>query len=441
LRIEQSRRTDVGKITMWGLHTHRAKAWHGLIAFSLVIITQITVAATGSGIGLEDAIDRTLESNPELVAFGYQIQAQQGRLTQAQVKPSAELGLVVENALGSGDYKGVDGAETTLSLGWVLERGKREALVGATRAGVSALEAQKEIQRLDVIARTAYLFLENLEYQERLRLSHEATALAEQTVATVRKQVTAGRAPSADLARSEAELARVRLAAEDISHELKTARRWLAAQWGAPQADFSKVLGDPRQLPSPGSFARLLEEVDRNPNLSALLSQRRLQEAELRSAEAQANPDWRFNAGIRRLELTDDNAFVAGVFIPLTSRNSNQGRVTEARADLDRVEADRVATRLQIETQLFAVYQALEHSLHRTMTLREEVLPRLEKAVSETQRAYKAGRYSYYELQVIQTELIATRTDLVDAAIDAHQRLIELERLTGAAMPSAVQNP
>ncbi len=426
---------------MWVLHPHRAAARRGLIVFSFLITTQMTVAATVGSIGLEEAVDKTLRGNPQLVAFGYQMQAQQGRLAQAQVKPSAELGLVVENALGSGDYSGVDGTETTLSLGWVLERGKREAYVSAARAGLSALEAQKEIHRLDVIARTAYLFLETLEYQERLRLSQEASALAEQTVATVRSLVNAGRAPTADLARAEAELARVRLAAEDISHELKTARRWLAAQWGEPQADFSKVLGNPHQLPSPGSFARLLEEVDRNPNLSALLSERRLREAELRSAQSQAKPDLRFNAGIRRLELTDDNALVAGVVIPLTSEDNNRGRVAEARANLEGVEADSAATRLQIETQLFAVHQALEHSLHRALTLREDVLPRLEKAALETQRAYTAGRYSYYELKVMQTELIATRTDLVDAAIDAHQRLIEIERLTGAAMPSAVQNP
>ena len=426
---------------MWGLFTHRAKAWHGLIALSLLSISQITVAATVNSIRLEDAVDRTLKNNPELVAFGYQIQAQQGRLTQAQVKPSLELGLVVENALGTGDYQGIDGTETTLSLGWVLERGKREAYVSAARAGISALEAQKEIHRLDATAKTTHLFLENLEYQERLRLSHEATALAEQTVATVRKRATAGRAPTADLARAEAELARVRLATEDVSHELKTARRWLAAQWGVPQADFSKVVGDPHRLPSPGSFTSLLEAVDRNPNLLAFLSQRRLREAELQSAKAQAKPDWRFNAGIRRLELTGDNAFVAGVVIPLTTQNRNQGSVAEARANLDMTEADRAATRLQIEAKLFAVYQALQHSLHRSVTLREEVLPRLEIAAIETQRAYEAGRYSYYELQVIQTELIATRMELLDAAVETHQRLIEIERLTGAAMPSAVQNP
>tara|TARA_R110001599_G_C12263228_1_gene660587 strand:+ start:4651 stop:4944 length:294 start_codon:yes stop_codon:yes gene_type:complete len=96
---------------MWGLLTHRARAWCGLIALSLLFSTQITVAASTGSIRLEDAIDRTLASNPELVAFGYQIEAQQGRLTQAQVTPSPELGLMVENALGSGDYEAFDGAE------------------------------------------------------------------------------------------------------------------------------------------------------------------------------------------------------------------------------------------------------------------------------------------------------------------------------------------
>lgn len=426
---------------MWKLSIHRGRARDGFSVVGLLLFTQITVAASVSSISLEDAVNRTLQGSPALVALGYQIQAGQGRLTQTKVEPSSELGLVVENALGSGQYAGVDGTETTLSLGWVLERGKREAYVNAARADVSALEAQREIQRLDVISRTAQLYLENLGYQERLSLAHEATALAEKTVATVRKQVTAGRVPTADLARAEAELARVRLAAEDIGHELKTARRWLAAQWGLSQADFSKVLGDPRQLPSPGSFASLLEQVDRNPNLSALLSQRRLRTAQLYSAEAQAKPDWHFNVGIRHLELTDDNALVAGVFIPLTGGESNRGRVAEARANLDVVEADRVATRLQIETQLFAVYEALEHSLHRSLTLRDEVLPRLERAAAETQRAYQVGRYSYRDLHMVQTELIATRTEFVDAAIDAHQRLIEIERLIGAGMPSLVQNP
>jgi cobalt-zinc-cadmium efflux system outer membrane protein len=100
-----------------------------------------------------------------------------------------------------------------------------------------------------------------------------------------------------------------------------------------------------------------------------------LHEAELRLAQVEAKPNWRLDAGIRRLELTNDNAFVAGITIPLPTRNKNQGRIAEARAKLRMTEVDSAATRLLTETQLFAVYQRLEHSLHRTRTLREEILP------------------------------------------------------------------
>ena len=145
------------------------------------------------------------------------------------------------------------------------------------------------------------------------------------------------------------------------------------------------------------------------------------------------------DAGIRRLEQSDEQAFVAGITIPLALRNRNQGRIAEARANLAGVEADRTATRLQLETQLFAFYQELQHSLHRTKTLSEEVLPRVEKALADTQRAYASGRYGYFELQLVQSEVLSTRTALVDASIDAHKRLIEIERLIGTVTSSVKQ--
>jgi cobalt-zinc-cadmium efflux system outer membrane protein len=166
-----------------------------------------------------------------------------------------------------------------------------------------------------------------------------------------------------------------------------------------------------------------------------------LREAELRLAEVEAKPSWRINAGIRRLELTNDNAFVAGITIPLPMRNKNEGRIAEARAKMAMVDANQTATRLQIKTQLFAVYQGLQHSLHRTRTLRDEILPRMEQALADTQKAYVSGRYDYVELRLLQGEVFNTRTAFVEASIDAHTHLIEIERLTGAAMPSSVIHP
>ena len=424
---------------MRGAINRCAKVRHGLTALSLFLAAQWSAAATNEDLGLEEAISRTLAHNPGLVAFGYQVQAQQGRVTQSQVKPGPEFGLEVENVLGTGDRSGIKGTETTLSLGWVLERGKRRHYIEAARAGVLTLQAQAEIGRLDAVALTARLFLDNLEFQERYKISQEAAAMAEQTVATVKRRVESGRAPAADRARAEAELAQVRLVASDMEHDLTNARHRLATQWAQVQPDFRQVTGNWRQLPTPDSFAALLELVDGSPDVSTYMSQQRLREAELRLAEIQARPDWLVSAGIRRLEQADDFAFSVGITIPLKAKDRNRGRVAEAQANLAMVGAQRAATRLQVEAQLFAIYHELEHSLYRAKTLRDEVLPRLQEAAAQTRQGYEAGRYSYFELQQLESELLLTRTGLVEAAIDARRLLIEIERLTGAVMPSAVQ--
>ncbi len=392
-------------------------------------------------LNLDAAVARTLQSNPGLIAFGYQIYAQQGRLQQSELKPNLQLGILVENAVGSGDFQGIDGAETTLSLAWVLERGKRERRIDAARAGVSLVESEAEIQRLDAAAETARAYLDTLALQERLVRTDNAVTLAEQTAEAVQKRVQAGRTPEADLARAEAELARMQLDREDVEHELLTSHRRLAAQWGETQPGFTRVSGNVHQLPTPDTFAALLARIEQNPDLTRYLNEKRLREAELRLAEARAKPSWQLTAGVRRLERSDDQAFIAGITIPLTTRNRNQGQISEARARLAMTDADRVATRVQIETQLFALYQELQRSLHRTTTIREEILPRIEQALKDTERAYAAGRYGYFELRVVQAELLDTRTALVESSIDAHRRVIEIERLTGTTVTSSATHP
>ena len=426
---------------MWISLTCRVGACCWLLATSIAVLTTSLVASERATVDLEEAIGRTLARNPKLVAFGYQIQVQQGRLTQSELRPNVELGVLVENVLGSGDFQGTNAAETTLSLGWVWERGKRQRRIAAARAGVSLAESEAEIGRLDAAADTARLFLNSLANQERLIRTQAALTLAEQTVAAVAERVDAGRTPDADLARADAQLARVQLIQEDIEHELVTSNHRLAAQWGESQPHFATVTGNISQLPTPDSFPNLLARVEQNPNLSRYLTEQRLREAELRLAESEAKPSWQVSLGIRRLELTRDQAFVAGITIPLAMRNRNQGRIAEARARLAITDAARAATRIQIETQLFAFYQEFQHSLHRATVLRQKVLPRIEQALTDTRAAYATGRYGYFELQIVQTEVLNAHTALVEASIDAHKRLIEIERLTGTTLSSPVAQP
>jgi cobalt-zinc-cadmium efflux system outer membrane protein len=115
--------------------------------------------------------------------------------------------------------------------------------------------------------------------------------------------------------------------------------------------------------------------------------------------------------------------------LPIFDRN--QGDVAASRAVVARVRADVEALRVRTRTELYAIYEELEHSIHRAEILRDEVIPRFEESMADTERAYEMGRFPYYELRAVHAELLAAKHSLVEASTSAHRLVIALERLTG----------
>ena len=426
---------------MWKLLTRQMGVCLFLVLFSTIVRAESGLVDDGQMIGLNEAVARTMVRNPELVAFGHQIHAQDGRVLQAGLAPNPELGFTVENALGTGEFKGFDSAEITLSIAWILEHGVRQGRLDTARAGVSLLAVEADIMRLDAAAETARLFFSCLSNQAQMVSENEAVQLAQKTVNAIHKRVKAGKSPQADLSRAQAELARMKLNQEDIEHELLSASRRLAAQWGETEPGFTRVSGNLLTLPNTESFTTLKARIDQNPDFARFLSKQRLGEAELRLAEAQRKPNWRVSAGVRRLESFNDEALVANITIPLSLRNKNQGGIAEARANLAQTGADAIAARIRIETSLFVIYQELQHSLHRAKTFRDEVIPRIEQAMTDTRSAYERGRYSYLEWRSVQEDLLSARSALVEASVDAHLNAIEIERLTGVRIALPATSP
>lgn len=426
---------------MWELLTRQITAGLFLVLFSTAARAESGLVGNDKAIGLNEAVARTLARNPELAAFGYQLRAQDGRVLQAGLAPNPELSFTVENALGTGEFSGTDAAEATLSIAWILERGVRQRRVDTAHAGVSLLAVEADIKRLDAAAETARWFFSCLSNQARMVNAKEAVRLAHETVKAVQKRVTAGKSPQAELARAQAELARMELKREDIEHELLSATRRLAAQWGETEPQFTRVSGDLMTLPDTASFEDLKTRISENPDIARFLSKQRVDEAELHLARAQRKPSWRVSAGVRRLEISDDEALVANITLPLALRNRNQGRIAEAQANLAQTNADADAARIRNETLLFVIYQELQHSMHRISTFRDDVIPRLEQALTDTRSAYELGRYSYFEWRTVQQDLLEARSSLVEASVDAHQKAIEIERLTGVRIAEPTISP
>ncbi len=420
---------------MWAELTYRVGVLRVLSLFILLSLCSMEAwPEERPALTLTLAIERALASNPELAISKHEQQIESGHLRQAGMRPRVGLDLEVENFIGSDFYQGFSHSESTLSLVWVLERGKRQNRQSAAQAALDATSVAAELRRLEVAADTADAFLEVLMDQERLQLAAEAVRLADEARSVVAERVRVGRSSAIDLARAEADLAWHRLAEEDVSHELLVSRQTLASRWAAGSPDFVTVEGDLISHPPLVSYAELLASVAASPMINQYMSRGRVKRAELKLAEAQSRQDWLLRTGARYLGTTDEVAFVAGVTMPVGRANPNRGRIEAARAEAALADAELVARRVEIETTLYRLYQELSHNLHRAAAIGAEVIPLLESVLSDASAAHAAGRFSYFELRQAQLTLLEARQAFLEENYLGQINRVAIERLTGKAV-------
>lgn len=413
-------------------HTTLAKL--GCYFGSVLAGGHLLYAADGvnlSPITYEQAIFQSLQQHPDLAGYDFRLMAAEADVAQAAIGTRPELGLEIEDVAGTGDVSGTRSAQTTLGVSWLLQCDVIDRRVQAARSKVSLIDTQQQIAALDIAADSARHFLEALAQQERLTLARQAVSQAEKGLADIEQHVRVGKLPQAEASRANAELERRSLAAEDVEHEYAIAKHQLAAQWAARTPTFSSLDGT-LSIPIPSvDIQHLREQVRENPKLALFLNRERIADAEIALARAEAGIQWQIEAGIRRLEATDDYGFVAGVAIPLGRRERNSARVAALHASQNQYRAERHAEEIALETRVYVMAEQLRHSRHVAESMQKRIIPSMERALSDTQHAYQQGKYSYYELASAQQDLIDARLSYLEAQYRGYLYLIEIERLTG----------
>lgn len=389
---------------------------------------------------LQQAIAAALKNNPELQSFGFELRAQSARIRQAGLRPALEAGVQFENFIGSGDYNGFSGVEATFELSKVIELGgKRSARVAAAQAGLSTLDVERQARQLDVLADVTRRFITVATRQEQLRLARSAGELAQKTVKGSEIRVNAAKSPHVELDRALIAQDRARLNERRAMATLEAARKQLAASWGESQPTmngqaFGSIQADLYALPAVGDFAELTTRLAANPDFARFASEARLRDAELRLAATRRRSDLDVSLGVRRLQATDDQAFVASFSLPLFSGPRAESYVAEAQANRGRVDADRRAAEIKAQATLFELHRELSQAVLEADTLNRETLPRISEALKETEYAFERGRYSYLELVDAQREYLSVQSSLIEAASAAHTLRAEIERLTNAPL-------
>jgi cobalt-zinc-cadmium efflux system outer membrane protein len=182
------------------------------------------------------------------------------------------------------------------------------------------------------------------------------------------------------------------------------------------------------QLPEIGDLLAMLEQ---SPQLRRFADQAGVQEARLQLAQSSRATDLEWQVGVRNLQAGDDWALVAGVALPIGNARRAEPSIRAARAAAEALAVERESTELVLEATLIQAHGQFAVASMEVAKIREDLLPRLARAESSAERAYRAGALSYLEWAQLQTETTAARRQQLTAAVDAHRALIEIQRLTG----------
>src|SRR5215204_5468198 len=258
---------------------------------------------------LPEALALALTENPELGPFAWQARANEARILQAGLRHNPELGLQVEDILGTGSFSGGREAQTTLQLSQVIELGgKRSARAEVASQSRGIMRSEYELKRVEVLGDVTQRFIQVVANQHALDLALTNRQLTEDALRTVQERVTAGKGSALEERKAQVALARGEVLLEGARHELNAARKKLAASWRSSRPVFEKAEADLFSRKPVPSFEGFATRISKSPEIARLVSEKKLREAEIKLADARRVPNVTASGGLRRLEGPGEQA-------------------------------------------------------------------------------------------------------------------------------------
>jgi cobalt-zinc-cadmium efflux system outer membrane protein len=406
-----------------------------LAVAAILVWIPLADAQSSGTLTLPKAVQRALASNPRLTVAERDIGIAAGRQIQAGALPNPEASFELDNAFGSGAYRGLTSAETTLQLSQLIELGgKRDARVAAAVAEADSARWQRLALRLEIASETATAFLNVLSGQRRVQIYDTQIRAFDRLLPLLQRRVDAGASSPAEISRAQVAGDLVRAERERARTGIAIARRELAAHMGANAVDFGDVAGDLIRTGSPPAFATIVKGLDRHPQLVRWLAVRAQRDAELLSARLKATPDVRVSGGWRHYRDTDDNAVRLGVSVTLPVWDQNLGGVTEAREARAKADAEYAAAKSALILTLGRAYETLTGALRELEPLHGSAIPNVRKTIETIESGYAQGRFTL--LDVIDAQNAATQAAIreQEALVNFHTAVATLEGLTGVPL-------
>ncbi len=384
-------------------------------------------------ISLAQALQHALAANPRLTAAERDIGIATGLKVQAGALPNPDLSFELDNALGSGRYRGLRSAETNLQLSQLVELGgKREARLAVGEAGIGTAVWQRRATRLEVLSETAIAFITVVSAQRRIEIFDEQISSFDQLIPLLQRRVQEGASSPAETLRAQVAADLFRVDRERAKTQLATARRDLAILTGDSSPRFGEAVGRLASIGQPPPFQSVLQAIDANPQLMRWTAVTAQRNADLILARLKPIPDVHLSAGWRHFQDTNDDAVRLGVSIPLPVFDQNTGNIIAAEEALAKTGAEREINKLVLISIAGRAYDALNGALAELKLLRTSVIPNARSAAETIQSGYLQGRFTLLELLDVRGSVLQALLREQEALQNFHIAIATIEGLVGS---------
>jgi len=380
---------------------------------------------------LSEALRLSAKNSPALAAAAAQERGAQAALDSARAYPNPELE-IASGMTRPRQSGGENGRIEMLGLSQQFELpGLRTARRQGAEAGMVSGAAALAEARLYQYITVKQAFYDVLRRQEESTLATENFALLQQIRNRVKVKVDVGESARYELVKSEAETLAAESAAKTAEHRVTQARDRLRALTGGTLVESFVAVADPAPNIEPPTLNELREELlARQPLL-------KVAESEMQRAQARLDLERALRAPQPTIKLSterdqDMSQWRIGVVLPLPLWNQRAGPIGEARAGMDRAQADAQRIRLELLAELDQAYSRYQIARFQMITFESGLLKEAESALKVAEAAYRFGERGILDYLDAQRVLRSTRVDFLNARYELQAALIVIERLRGA---------
>ncbi|QCU90986.1 TolC family protein [Thiomicrorhabdus sediminis] len=410
----------------------RPTLWKITVVLSVCLCSKSALAIEPlSDITLKQAIKNTLDNNPELKEYPFKIRYQKALSRQAEIKPTPQISLEIENILGTQNYSLGEQSEITLTLSQNFELGEKlfhRLALSQSKEDSNHLEF--ELAKLDIAAETSRRFYEVVYLQQLSRLINENLSKQKLLYKKINRLAQEGIADPVDQSRIKLLLKQSNHHLLSISKQNDLAKIRLSAMWQS-DIDFDNAVGLFDSNFHTPSKAGLLNKIETSPSQLHYLALQRMADNNLKLEKAKGVQDITFGVGIKHKNSDAAQTINFGMSMPLAFNNPNQGRIEAAKIKLQESRTLQKESTQKLKLKITEYWMSLKNIEASLQDIDSQLVPESEKLLTTSLAAYQRGTTSLLQVMEAQQILFELRTKQLDLNKQRQLVLLEIERLVG----------